>query len=417
VRVFHKLNARFCDSVTAPGRYLDGDGLHLEVTESRSNRRPSGSVNKAWVKYFAIDGAADSMGIGPYRLVPLSEARRLNYEASRLLAQGINPRAHRDAARRAARAAELHTATFGHCLDGFLASHGDGWRTKHARQWRNSMQTYCKPLFDVAVGDVDVAMVLKVIEPEWKRAPATMDRVRRRIGEVLAWAEVRGYRKSGPLPTRWKNHLDKLLPHPRSIAPVVHHAALHFDAVPELYRKLIATDAVPELCLAFTVLTTVRSQEARGARWDEIDTKARTWVVPPERMKRKRPHRVPLSDEAMAIIRRLPRKGEYLFTVNGNGKPIVAMSLRKALFRHGGDGFTVHGFRSAFRDWGGERTSVARELLEVALSHHIGDATEQAYARGDLLEKRRRLMQQWATFLSAPSAGKVVSIGGGRRHG
>jgi integrase len=191
-----------------------------------------------------------------------------------------------------------------------------------------------------------------------------------------------------------------------------------FDAVPALYQKLVATDAIPELCLAFTILTAVRSQEARGARSDEIDFKAKTWSVPPERMKRKRPHRVPLSAEALALLERLPRTGAFVFTVNGNGKPIVAMSLRKALARHGGESVTVHGFRSAFRDWGGERTNVPRELLEVALSDHIGDATEQAYARGDLLEKRRRLMQQWATFLAQPparAAGKVVAIGG--RHG
>src|SRR5262249_13853121 len=153
--------------------------------------------------------------------------------------------------------------TFKQCLEGFLASHGDRWRAKHLKQWRNSMRTYCRVLDALAVGDVDVAVVLRVIEPDWKRAPATMDRVRRRIGEVLGWAEARGLRKPGPLPTRWKNHLDKLLPHPRALKPVVHHAALGYDAVPDLYRKLIATDAVPELALAFTMLTAVRSAEAR----------------------------------------------------------------------------------------------------------------------------------------------------------
>ena len=183
--------------------------------------------------------------------------------------------------------------------------------------------------------------------------------------------------------------------------------------------KLIATDAIPELCLAFTILTATRSQEARGARWDEFDLKAGIWTVPPSRMKRTREHRVPLSAEAMKLIERLPRNGEYLFTVNGNGKPIVAMSLRKALRRHGGDGFTVHGFRSAFRDWGGERTSAPRELLEVALAHAIGNQTEAAYARGDLLEKRRQIMEQWATHCATPSApadrDTVVTLRGVRR--
>jgi integrase len=162
------------------------------------------------------------------------------------------------------------------------------------------------------------------------------------------------------------------------------------------------------LCLGLTILTATRSQEARGARWDEIDLKAKLWVVPPSRMKRKREHRVPLSNEAVKLIERLPRNGEHLFCINGNGKQIVAMSLRKALHRHGGGGFTVHGFRSAFRDWGGERTNYPRELLEVGLAHSIGDATEAAYARGDLLEKRRRLMAQWATFLAARTSNEVV---------
>jgi integrase len=247
-----------------------------------------------------------------------------------------------------------------------------------------------------------------------------MDRVRRRIGEVLGFAEVRGFRKPGPLPTRWKNHFDKLLSHPRKLKPVVHHAALAYDAVPDLYSKLITSDAIPELCLAFTILTAVRSQESRGAMWSEFDLKAGIWIVPPSRMKRSREHRVPLSDEAIKLIERLPRNGDHLFTVNGSGKPIVSMSLRKALHRHGGAGVTVHGFRSAFRDWGGEKTAAPRELLEVALAHAVGGATEAAYARGDLLEKRRRVMQQWATHCATPPArdtARVVSMRGGRRHG
>jgi integrase len=313
----------------------------------------------------------------------------------------------------------MRTATFRECLDGFLISHGDRWRAKHLKQWQNSMKTYCAPLMGVAVADIDVGMVLKVIESEWKRAPQTADRIRRRIGEVLGWAEARGLRPVAPLPTRWKNHLDKLLSHPRALKPVVHHPALAYDAVPDLYQRLIAADSIPELCLAFAILTATRSQEASGARWDEFDFKAKHWTVPPSRMKRTREHRVPLSAETMKLIERLPRNGEYLFTVNGNAKPIVAMSLRKALHRHRGDGFTVHGFRSAFRDWGGERTSAPRELLEVALAHAIGNQTEAAYARGDLLEKRRRVMQQWATHCATPSAhasGKVAPLAGGRRH-
>ncbi|WP_161535236.1 integrase arm-type DNA-binding domain-containing protein [Bradyrhizobium sp. LCT2] len=386
------MSASFVRGVKAPGKYYDGGGLLLSVAPTTT----PGEVNKSWLYRYQIDKRERVMGLGSARVVSLSEARAKANDARKLLASGIDPIADRDAARMAARVADLHRATFRQVLDQLLESHGDTWRAKHASQWKNSMETYCKPLMGVAVGDIDTTMVIKVIEPDWKRAPQTMDRVRRRIGEVLGFAEVRGLRKAGPNPTRWKNHLDQLLPHPRDLKPVEHHPALGYDAVPNLYRRLIATDSIPELCLAFTILTAVRSQEARGARWDEIDLKAKLWTVPPSRMKRKREHRVPLSDDAIKLIERLPRTGEYLFTVNGNGKPIVAMSLRKALHRHGASDFTVHGMRSAFRDWGGERTKAPRELLEVALAHVIGNQTEEAYARGDLLAKRRAIMEQWA---------------------
>ena len=318
------------------------------------------------------------MGLGSARVVSLAEARAKANECRKLLAAGIDPldppqrRTHGRPRRRTAH----------RDLQAMPRRLPDQPRrqvaAKHLRQWRNSMATYCKPLMDVAVGDIDVAMVLKVIEPEWKRAPATMDRVRRRIGEVLGWAEARGLRTPGPLPTRWKNHLDKLLPHPRSAEAGRPScgAGLRRGAGPVSQADRHRRDprAVPRL---HDPDRDALSQEARGARWDEIDLKAGIWTVPPERMKRKREHRVPLSAEAMKLIERLPRNGEYLFTVNGNGKPIVAMSLRKALSRHGGDGFTVHGFRVGFRDWGGERTNAPRELLEVALAHAIGDPTER----------------------------------------
>jgi integrase len=247
-----------------------------------------------------------------------------------------------------------------------------------------------------------------------------MDRVRRRIGEVLGYAEVRGLRPPGPLPTRWKNHLDKMLPHPRTLKPVQHHAAMAYADMPGLFARLAASDPIPEQCLAFTILTAVRSAEARGARWQEFDFKAKIWSIPPARMKRRRPHRVPLSTEALALIERLPRSNEYLFTINGNAKPIVAMSLRKALARHAGKGLTVHGLRATFRAWADERTNYPREIKEVALAHAIGAATEVAYSRGDMLAKRSTMMERWAVFLTAPPVSdsvRVVSLGRGGRHG
>jgi integrase len=417
MRTWDRLTATFVRGLKRPGKFYDGGGLMLQAEPTKTK----GIVTKSWVFRFQLDHRERFMGFGSARVVSLAEARAKANEARKLLAAGIDPLTQRKAERMAARAAELHSATFKQSLDGFLASHGDRWRTKHLRQWQNSMTTYCRPLFDVAVGEIDTAMVVRIIEGDWKRAPTTMDRVRNRIGEVLGFAEVRGFRKPGPLPTRWKNHLDKLLPHPRELKPVVHHAALAYDAVPGLYRKLIATNAIPELCLAFTILTATRSAEARGARWDEFDLKAGVWTVPPSRMKRSREHRVPLSAKALKLTERLPRNGEHLFAINGGGKPVTAATLRNALARHGGGGVTVHGMRSAFRDWGGEKTSAPRELLEVALAHVIGSQTEASYARGDLLEKRRRIMQQWAEHCASPAAPadreKVVTIRGSRRHG
>ncbi|WP_409188911.1 tyrosine-type recombinase/integrase [Bradyrhizobium sp. RDM4] len=409
MRALNRLSATFVRGLREPGIYADGGGLALQATSSGAE-----GVTKSWLLRYQLAKRARYMGLGSATVVSLAEARDLAHEARRLLARGIDPISHRDAERMAARTAELHTKSFKQCLDQLIESHGDQWRDKHARQYRNSMETYCKPLFDLNVGDIDTAMVVKVVEPQWKATPETMDRVRRRIGEVLGFAEVRGFRKPGPNPTRWKGHFDQLLPHPKKLKPVEHHSAMHFDAVPGLFAKLITSDSVPELALAFTILAAVRSQESRGAKWSEIDLKAKIWTVPPERMKRKRPHNVPLSPEALALLKRLPRNGEYLFSING-AKPIVAMSLRKALHRHGGDGFTIHGMRSSFRDWGGERTSAPREILEVALAHAVGNSTEQAYARGDLLERRRKVMGQWAQHCATPTVSadrKVVAMRG-----
>jgi integrase len=414
MRTWDRLSAAFVRGAE-PGKHYDGGGLMLQVSATKAK----GGVTKAWLFRYQIDHRERVMGLGSARVVSLAEARAKANEARKLLAAGHDPIAVRDAERMTARAAELRRSTFGQCLDGFLASHGDRWRAKHLGQWRNSMRTYCRAILDVAVDTVDVGLVLRVIEPEWKRAPVTMDRVRQRIGEVLGWAEVRSLRPPGPLPTRWKNHLDKMLPAPRALRPVVHHPALGYTEVPGLFARLIGAGTIPEQCLAFTVLTAVRSGEARGARWDEIDFAAKTWTVPSERMKRKREHRVPLSAEALALIERLPHQNEFLFAMDGNGKPVVAMTLRKALARHGGAAATVHGMRSAFRTWADDRTGYARELNGVALAHAIGNATEASYARGDLLEKRRRLMQQWATYLAAPPAtsAHVVPVSGGRHHG
>jgi integrase len=414
VRTWDKLSATFVRGIKEPGKYGDGGGLLLTVSKAKDG------VNRSWLFRYQIDHRERVMGLGPLHSVSLGEARDLAREARRLLARGVDPLEARKAERMAARAAELHTATFKECLDGLIASHGDRWQPKHLAQWKNSMAAYCKPLFDARVSDIDTGMVLRVIEPHWRRAPETLDRVRGRIGEVLGYAQVRGFRPAGSLPTEWKNHLDKVLPPSSMVKPVQHHPALTYADAPALFAKLTAADAsIPELCLALTMLTALRSGESRGARRDEFDAASRIWTVPAKRMKEKKEHRVPFSDHALRLVERLPRNGgEHLFAINGNDKPIVAMSLRNALERHAGEGLTVHGLRSTFRTWADEETNYERELKEIALAHAVGDAVERAYARSDMIEKRRRMMSAWAGFLSRSSAaGAEVVPFAGARHG
>ena len=234
MRTWDKLSASRVKGIKTPGKYYDGGGLMLQV----GARRKGNPISAAWLFRFQIDRRERVMGLGSARTVTLAEARAKANEARKLLAAGIDPLAARQKERMAARAAELHTATFQQCRVGFVASHGDAWRTKHLHQWQNSMATYCKPLDGVAVADIDTALVLRCIEAEWRRVPETLDRVRRRIGEVLAWSQVRGLRAPGPLPTRWKNHLDKILPHPRSVKPIEHHPAMTYSDVPTLFGSM-----------------------------------------------------------------------------------------------------------------------------------------------------------------------------------
>jgi integrase len=338
MRTWDKLSATFVRGVKTPGKFYDGGGLLLKATEHK------GVVTKAWLFRYQIDHRERQMGLGSTRNVSLAEARTKANDKRKQLAAGIDPITARDADRKAARAAELHRKTFRQCLDGFLASHGDGWRAKHLKQWQNSMRTYCRVLDHVNVADIDTAMVMNVIEGGWRRAPETMDRVRRRIGEILGWATARGFRPPGSLPTQWKNHLDKLLPHPRALKPVVHHPTIGYAAAPALYQKLIASGEVADLCLAFLMLNASRSIEARGARWDEIDSKSRIWRVPPERMKKRKEHRVALSAEADRALAAKPQR-----------TPVCARRRRSAARRHDSAQSALPPWRQGHRAWNARR--------------------------------------------------------------
>jgi integrase len=259
------------------------------------------------------------------------------------------------------------------------------------------------------------AWVMRVVEPLWTTKTTTASRVRQRIEAVLGWATVHGYR-SGDNPARWSNHLDKLLPAKGKVAPVEHHSALPYAEITDFMVALRQQRGVAALALQFTILTAARSGEVLGARWSEIDMGERVWVVPPERMKAGREHRVPLSDPAVAILHMLRQDSadgaSFVFPGRNRSSPLSRTTVFNLLRRMNRGDLTTHGFRSSFRDWCAERTNFPREVAELALAHTVGDATERAYQRSDMVAKRRGLMQSWAEFCSGEASGKVVRLRG-----
>ena len=369
-------------AIRAPGKHAAGGGLYLRVA-------PGGS--RQWVFRYQRTGRRHELGLGPYPAVSLRDARARAAELRALLAAGGDPLAQRPTA----------GPTFRECAEAYIAAHAAGWRnTKHAQQWRATLATYAFSVFgDLAVRDVMVAHVMAALEPIWATKTETASRLRGRIEAVLDWAAVRGHR-AGDNPARWKGHLDALLPARAKVQRVRHHAAMPYDDVPGFAAELRAQAGIAALALRFVILTACRTGEAIGARWPEIE--GDVWTVPGERMKAGRPHRVPLSAEALAILDSLrPIGGAFVFPGGKRGKPLSNMALAAVLNRMGRDDTTVHGLRSAFRDWCAECSTAPREVAEAALAHVLADRTEAAYRRSDLFERRRRLMAEWADFLAA----------------
>jgi integrase len=274
------------------------------------------------------------------------------------------------------------------------------------------MRDYVLPKIGrLAVADVDVGQVLRVLEPHWQVKAVTMSRVRARIESVLDWATVRGYR-AGDNPARWRGHLSEVLPAPSKIARVEHHVALPYVELPKFMEELAAVPGIAARALEFLVLTAGRTGEVAGAVWSEIDFETATWTIPKSRMKASREHRVPLFARAVEILQALPREGEFVFpSVAKAGAPIPAIAMRRALRRLRAD-VSVHGFRSVFSDWAHERTAFANHAIEISLAHRVGSEVERAYRRGGMVDKRRKLMEAWAQFCYAPTAGgaAVVSL-------
>ncbi len=408
-RQIRRLSALAVSRAKKRGMYPDGASLYLQVTTSGA---------KSWVYRYMLNGRPRYMGLGPLHTVTLADARVKALEARRLRLAGVDPIDARDDALGKARLEAVRSITFKDAAERYMTAHKAGWRNaKHAAQWRNTLESYVYPVFgSLPVQGVDVGLVMRVLEPIWGTKTETASRVRGRIESILDWASARGYRL-GENPARWRGHLQNLLPRRAKVQKVEHLPALPYGEVGAFMVGLRRQQGTAASALEFLILTACRTGEVTGARWGELNIGEALWTVPAERVKSGRQHRVPLSPAALAIIqamqkeRATERDDGFVFPGGKRGRPLSDAALWAALKRTGRSDLTVHGFRSTFRDWAAERTNYPREAAEMALGHAVSDKVEAAYRRGDLFEKRRRLMDEWARFCDVRvPAGKVVAI-------
>lgn len=390
-RAIERLSARQVTTAKLPGYYADGGNLWLQVS-------PAGT--KSWVFRFTLAGRSREMGLGSANTFGLAEARERAKAARQLLADGIDPIEHRNTERAQHRSKAASVRTFDWCAAAYIEAHEAGWKNvKHAGQWRATLATYAAPIVgSMAVSAVATEHVMRVLTPIWTSKPETASRLRGRIELVLDWARVQGYRQ-GENPARWKGHLDKLLPARSKVAAVQHHAALPWREIGAFVKELRAMPGTAARAVEFIILTATRTSEAFNATWQEIDLERRLWTIPGARMKAAKEHVVPLSDAAVSVLQvQIAEQGADGFVFKGRNGPLSNMSGLQLLKRMGRADLTVHGLRSSFRDWAGESTAHPREVIEHALAHRLKDKAEAAYARGDLLEKRRVLMTDWGQF-------------------
>jgi integrase len=403
MRTGGKLNAL---KVARAKRGLHGDGLGLDLQVSQSNAR-------SWIFRYSIDGRVRYLGLGSASAISLARARELVVEPRRLRAEGIDPIEHRRAQRMATKADAAKAVTFEQCAETYALAHEGAWRNAvHRAQWRRTLEVDVYPVIGaLPVQAIDTPLVLKVLQPIWSTKPETANRIRGRIESVLDAAKAQEFR-TGENPARWRGHLENLLAAPRKLRKIEHLAALPYREMPEFMVALRGRQGIGAIALEFTILTAARTGEVINARWSEIDFAKATWTIPGERMKAGRAHAVPLSSDAVEILRVLNehRPGEFVFPGRG-GESINRTTMIKILELMGRKDLTTHGFRSTFRDWAAEQTSYPSEVVEMALAHVVKNAVEAAYRRGDLFEKRARLMAAWSEYCAqAPTTSVVVPI-------
>ena len=404
-RNIHRLTDRQIRTATKP--LADGGNLWLY---------PRGNA-RSWIFRYSLAGRAREMGLGAYPDVPLADARERAAEQRKTLRAGIDPIEHRKAERKRQASPAEGATTFTQCAARYLRTHRHGWRNrKHARQWASTLKTYARPLIGTTpVATVGTDDILSILSPIWTSKTETAKRVQGRLENILDWATARGYR-TGDNPARWRGHLAKILPRPSRVKRVAHHPAMPYSELPAFMAELRDHDGTAARALEFTILTASRTGEAIGAQWREIDLAAGIWNVPPERMKAKRPHRVPLTAAAIGLLGGLSQVNDYVFAGARYGRPISNMSMLQTMRRmgygvHGARGaYVPHGMRSAFRDWCAEQTAFPREVAEAALAHVNPNKVEASYQRSDLFEKRRQLMNAWAQYLLPRASETVVSL-------
>jgi integrase len=401
-RATNKLAANVTRTARKAGKYSDGGGLELVVVTAE---------RRSWRFRYMVKGKAREMSLGSADAVTLAQARDKAADARRLLAQGIDPLDQRQTER--AGDEPVHVVTFAEAASQFIAGNEAGWRNpKHRQQWRSTIATYAAPIIGaLPVGDVTTSHVMAVLEPIWLVKPETASRLRGRIEVVLNYSRVRGWR-DGPNPAMWRGWLQMSLPARRKVKAVEHHAALPWQAMPAFMKELRQREGAGARCLEFAILAAARSGESRGALWSEIDLSNALWTLPAARMKGGRVHRVPLPEPALTVLKAAAevRDGDagYVFPGQRDKRPLSDMSLLAVLKRMGHGHLTAHGFRSSFRDWCAENGH-AGDIAEAALAHAIGDKTEAAYRRGDMLARRRILMSDWAAFCGSAPADTFVA--------
>lgn len=394
-----RLTAIKVEKLKEPGRYGDGGNLWLQVSKWGT---------KSWIFRYNLGGRERHMGLGDFPTLSLAEAREKALAARKLVKiDGIDPIEQRRQAKEAKRIEDASRITFRAAAERYIAAHESSWRNPiHRAQWPSTLDRFAYAVIgDLPVSSVTTAHVMQILEPIWQTRTETASRTRGRIEAVLDWATARHYR-TGENPARWRGHLDKLLPAKTKVRKVRHQPAMAIDEVPGFIAELRRSEFVSARALEFTILCAARTGEVIGAKWSEIDLAAKVWTIPGERMKSGREHRVPLSGRAIELLGTVPRVVGCAFVFPGAraGHGLSNMAMLECLREMRGRSVSVHGFRSTFRDWAGERTNFPREIAEAALAHVLGDKTEAAYRRGDALEKRRRLMEAWAGFCDTPRA-------------